>query len=525
MTWSQRYRVPIRNTTIDFNNPFCGSVPMGWSVGKPFLSASKNTAFFQYTKIGCPPSTAGKCEYVVSYDEAWLFASNDIATTNTTPSFRTLPDGQIGLYSHNRTAYPPDNLTIYQWIAEEGDVVEMGQYDPPHLYYLYRTSDGYLGLGTSTNGGLTFTAPLFAQYSQYLPGTKGYMKNPRGPITPRRLRNGRYLLLYFNRGNGGIQSSRNPYWLAAGTYNQSRGTILWSQPEVVLYTTYATTGLEDPIGTKLGYPDLFEFGDDVYMTETDKITARIHKIDASLIAGLLQQGTRAGEPPLTPLLVWESGAPGAQHVIPTPFDGIDVSMGASLTLEAWVTVTPTLSPRPIILCGITQHPHSPLLHFLAPGADAESSALTTLFRHTATQTVVAMTSQNLTLFQEATEGESVSAPESSSHHLVLVVDGLARIATYYVDGVLLDGDTQKGTGFFELAVLFKKHMSSTPQLDNHTSSLHSHRPHPSHQGDLGQCRVGDSVTSLRVYASPPGEQTRGYLRTSEVVASFLQGPK
>ena len=274
-----------------------------------------------------------------------------------------------------------------------------------------------------------------------------------------------------------------------------------------------------------GYPDLFEFGDDVYMTETDKITARIHKIDASLIAGLLQQGTRAGAPPLTPLLVWESGAPGAQHVIPTPFDGIDVSMGASLTLEAWVAVTSPLSPRPIILCGVTNHSQAPLLHFWAPGANAESSALTTLFRHTATQTVVAMTSQNLTLFHEATEGESVSAPSPSSHHLVLVVDGLAQIATYYVDGVLLDGDNQMGTGFFELAVLFKKHMSNLLHPDDHTaSSLDGHRPRPSHQGALGQCRVGDSVLSLRVYASPPGKQARGYLRTSEVVASFLQGP-
>ena len=74
------------------------------------------------------------------------------------------------------------------------------QHHPPHLYYLYRTSDGFLGLGTSTDGGRTFASPLFAEYSRHLPGSEGYLKNPRGPITPRRLRNGRYLLLYFNRG-------------------------------------------------------------------------------------------------------------------------------------------------------------------------------------------------------------------------------------------------------------------------------------------------------------------------------------
>ena len=82
VTWSQRYRIPIRNTTIDFNNAFSGAIPMGWSVGKPFLSASRSTAFLQYTKIGCPPSAAGKCEYVVSYDEVCYRACTDVCHPN-----------------------------------------------------------------------------------------------------------------------------------------------------------------------------------------------------------------------------------------------------------------------------------------------------------------------------------------------------------------------------------------------------------------------------------------------------------
>ena len=279
-----------------------------------------------------------------------------------------------------------------------------------------------------------------------------------------------------------------------------------------------------------GYPDLFEFGDDVYMTETDKITARIHKIDPTLITGLLQQGTRAGSPPLTPSLVWVNTTTGARHDIPTPFDGIDISMGASLTIEAWVKVTSSPSPRPIILCGVTNHSQAPLLHFWAPGANAEASALTTLFRHTITRTVVAMTSQNLTLFSNnAKKHELVSPLKHSSHHIVLVVDGLAQIGTYYVDGVLLDGARQMGTGFFELAVLLKKHTSSLHNrfphpLEDAVSSVLTHHHDPSYQGSVGQCRIGDGVSSLRVYTSSPGEQTRGYLRTSEVVASFLEGP-
>ena len=166
-TFSQRRSVPIRPTTIDLENPFRGQVPMGWSVGKPFV-ATDGTAYFQYTKIGCPPSQAYNCDMVVSYDEAWLFASKDLtkASAGQAPTFVTLPSGNVGLTAHNRTdnetsspithsalklkPQPPPNPTGQNsWIAEEGDVVEMGSFSPAHLYYMYRTSDGYLGVGTS----------------------------------------------------------------------------------------------------------------------------------------------------------------------------------------------------------------------------------------------------------------------------------------------------------------------------------------------------------------------------------------
>lgn len=189
-------------------------------------------------------------------------------------------------------------------------------------------------MGTSTDGGEHFHAPLYAEYARKLLNTSGRLKNPRGPITPRRFSNGRYLLLYFNRANGGIQGNRNPYWLAAGTYDAARDVIWWSQPEIILYTHYATVdandasggaqqarraGAADKIGEKLGYPDLFEFEGSYYMTETDKITARLHHLPPDLVSDLFAQGMATGGPTtLKPLFqrVRSAGSANCLHPFP-----------------------------------------------------------------------------------------------------------------------------------------------------------------------------------------------------------------
>ena len=537
LSWSARHEVPIRATAIDRGNAFGGKIPQGWSVGKPFV-ANDGTAFFQLTKIGCPPAEAGTCELDVSYDEAWLYASADINSATpegAIPTFITLPTGDKGLAAHNRSsggnatittgspvgaerAMPPNVMPTPtgtgSWIAEEGDLVEMGAHTPPRLYYVYRTSDGYLGVGTSADGGLSFAAPLYAEYAHSLPGEYNRLKNPRGPITPRRVFGNRYLLLYFNRGAGGIEGGRNPYFLSAGTYDQSRGTIVWSQPELVLYTVYSTSasGADRP-GTKMGYPDLFEDHGDVWITETDKITARIHKVDRDLIAGLLAQGSVAGQPiSIKPRFSATFEAAGGAHtIVPTPFSGLDISAGSSISIEAWIVAPADRpgSPEPVIVCGDTVGTGT-LVHFFAPGAHAESTALTALLRGPATNKTVSITSQNLTLF--GINSQLGDGAWGRLHQVVLIVDGQAQIATYFVDGVFLDGGAQLGTGFYELAELFGVNSAA-------------HVVAPQSKDRNLNCSVGGHVRAIRVYGSSnaPGS-ARGFLRTSEVVASFQDGP-
>jgi hypothetical protein len=650
-SWSDRQQVSIRDSQIDRQNPFNGTVPMGWSVGKPFISTD-GTAYFQYTKVGCPPSQRYNCDLIVNYDEAWLYASKDIAAGATQPHFETLPSGDVGLVAHNRTGNesiattrvfagpetdsingscfrdcppspsdpggchakfdpqervlphqvcessgicshlsrescgnactglgyrlaaveaghqcmcgdklasnsssalasqrecdspctgavgetcggkfrafvfeakhrseppskpshhhnPPNSMPavtgVNSWIAEEGDVVEMGNHTPTHLYYVYRTSDGYLGVGTSTDGGRHFISPSYAEYETSLLNTSGRLKNPRGPITPRRFKNGRYLLLYFNRANGGIEGSRNPYFLSAGTYDAIKGTILWSQPEIILYTKYASSATgNDPIGDKLGYPDLFEDqgtpdGRQYYMTETDKITARIHKFDPVLVEGLFAQGAASGQPrELKP--VYDASKPPRHIANPLALldkQLIDITAGDSLTIEAWVNPVPQGAPaRPVLACGETNGT-GPLFHFFAPGG--RGRALAVLFRGMTELNAHALATEQIA---------QLGATTSRAHQVVMVVDGDAKIASFLVDGVLLDGSDELGTGFAELAPLINQ--------DGRQSAL-------GHEHVSQDCMVGPDVRHLRVYGSKRGSRQRGYLRTSEVVASFHDG--
>ena len=146
--------------------------------------------------------------------------------------------------------------------------------------------------------GFRFWDPRQSAHGRFVPvepatptvgvGTPGYgLKNPRGPITPKRMGNGQYLMLFYNDdGSSGIfpAESRNPYWLTCGVEVEGHG-ILWSQPEVALYDRY-NHGKEAG-----GYPDFIESAETgaIYITETQKTTARIHKIDESLLGALFGQ--------------------------------------------------------------------------------------------------------------------------------------------------------------------------------------------------------------------------------------------
>jgi hypothetical protein len=77
----------------------------------------------------------------------------------------------------------------------------------------------------------------------------------------------------------GFYRGRNPAWVCGGV--ERDGHIHWSQPEILLY--------DDDPSVRISYPDFIEQDGRIYVTETQKETARVHAIDPTLLEGLWNQ--------------------------------------------------------------------------------------------------------------------------------------------------------------------------------------------------------------------------------------------
>jgi len=271
-TWSNRYyKVPIRETRIDRENVTGGKVRFMWNVGRPFVL--NGAAYISIHKV------AGFGDGFLVGSEGWLVKSDNILTESDPEQivWETLPEGDTGL----RT--PPGGGPV----AEEQSYVVLSD---GSVYCVYRTIDGWLAESYSRDGGRTWAVP---QYKCYADGRR--MKNPRAAAFVWRCRNGRYLQWFHNHGGRFIgehgldepvkspYEDRNPVWVSAGIEQDDPGgkILQWSQPEVLLYH-------DDPF-IRMSYPDMIELDDGLYITETQKNIARMHKIDTIFLDKLFGQ--------------------------------------------------------------------------------------------------------------------------------------------------------------------------------------------------------------------------------------------
>lgn len=258
-SWSdKRYVIDVREMEIDRNNPYQGKIKFFWNVGKPFRD--EGLGYVPLHKVG----NIGK--YFFTKSEGVLLKSPNILTEKDPEkiTWETLPEGEIGL----RT--PPGGGEIAE--EQSFSVLSDGSF-----FCVYRTVDGHPVCTYSRDKGKTWTTPQYMTYTYK--GRK--FKHPRAANFAWKCSNGQFLYWFHNHG-GKNYESRNPVWICAGHEKETPEglRIEWSQPEILLYD-------DDPF-IRMSYPDMVEQNGDFYVTETQKHTARLHRIDPFFIQTLFQ---------------------------------------------------------------------------------------------------------------------------------------------------------------------------------------------------------------------------------------------
>ena len=261
-TWSrQRWFIPVRETNIDRRNPYNGDVRFFWGVGKPIRH--KDSMYLGFTKV----ESFG--ETFIAASESWFLrcANIDSQRDPAKLDWETLPEGDDGLKSPKNSIASEVNLTG----LSDGS-----------LFCTYRTVAGHPCHAYSRDDGKTWTKPAFMTYG---PGGK-LVDHPRAANFVRKLTEGpykgRYIYWFHNNKTKGWDG-RNPAYLLGGVEVDGKdgSYIQWGEPLAVLYD-------KNP-KTRISYPD-FIWDDGLYITETQKETARVHRIPDEFLQRLWGKG-------------------------------------------------------------------------------------------------------------------------------------------------------------------------------------------------------------------------------------------
>ncbi len=408
-TWSaERHEIPMRLFECDRNNTYGGNVQFFWGVGKPFIH--KGAVYVCASKVG------GFGKGFFEQNEGVLFCSRNLLTEPDPAKheWETLPDGDIGM----RT---PDGGGP---VAGEFNATAMND---GSLFGTYRTIDGFSCHAYSRDDGHTWEQG----WMTYGPGQRR-VKNPRAANFVRRFANGKYIYWYHNHGGTVLGNTegrehlayahRNPAWLCGGI--EKDGVIHWSQPEIVLY--------DEDIGTRMSYPDLLEQDGKYFISETQKLIARTHEIDPTLLEGMWAQ--HENRKLTTNGIAAEWTTPGAVQMPELP----ELWKGDGFSIDLRV-------------CFDDLAPHQVLLD--SRNAEGRGLLLTTTDRQTVKLTIIGRTcalpgsrwSGGLT--ECAWECDCGLLDFGKTHHLTFIVDGGPKIITVLVDGMLCDGGTERQYGW------------------------------------------------------------------------------
>ncbi len=280
-TWSgRRITIPVREFEIDRKNTHHGAIRFFWNVGKPFVDQA--TAYVPLHKVG------GFGSGFFTSSEGALVASGDLLTVNdpSAATWETLPEGDTGIRAPE--GHGP--------IAEEHSFAVLSD---GSFFVVYRTISGYSACSYSRDKGRTWSPPDRMRHADGRP-----IKHPRAANFVWKCSNGKYLYWFHNNGGAYVQrmqdvdasfpyTNRNPVWLSGGVEADSpEGRVVqWSEPEIILYD-------DDPL-VRMSYPDLIEEDGRLFVSETQKESARVHELDMEIVSGLWGQFDRDTKKPET----------------------------------------------------------------------------------------------------------------------------------------------------------------------------------------------------------------------------------
>ena len=338
-------------------------------------------------------------------------------------------------------------------------------------------------------------------------------------------------MLFYNNGASGF-ANRNPYWLVPGWLSPSGGSIQWGEPEVGLYSVDASVstsrgrpGYPDFIvvppgqGPGQGSSDAGSSNGELYITETEKVHCRLHRVADDLLALLLDQRTLASavetdivahigsgsgsgsDSNTTAVNGLSSLAAGSVAKIPFSDGGFSnaASAGFAITARFLGPLTPLTSDN------ATQTQTQDIFSTQKRAADGLTPLGMRLSKDFVQETITLQIGHEgpthlsipfrFTLDQACTEWLTAPGP----HFFAVSADPASLIVTAMVDGVLCDGGAGAAQGWAQL-----------PRGEDNPLQFVAAG---AAEGTVGPLSTG--LHELRVYGR--------YLRTGEMLGNFRSG--
>ena len=445
LTWSDsHYTIPVPYNYIETINSFSkskngtGDVQIMWQVDH-MKTMKDNTLIFAFTKIGT---------YAVApVEEIFILSSKNILT-ETDPTkvvWDMWPHGEHGIGAVNDF----DSPTI---ITEEPHVLPI--FNDDILYVVWRTNQGYMGHSQSKPGqkySETWETSSFATYlSTWADNYENcsFVKNPRGPLSPKRQKNGLILMTYYNTAPLGAFAShmkvndRNNMWLTVGheiILKNGDKTVQWTQPELALYERDHTRGH--------GYPDVItDLDGQIYITETYKSKpqseAKTHTINMELIDLLYKQTTINTTATKNMLFSLNKATIAFPKTDPSPLPNFMKYDKKRYGFTMDVFMKPISSAAAAAAAAAAAVGSTTATTLISALDDHHMTGMSIqYYNHNGTVTLT-MQDDSMNVIQFGTDpicSKYLLDTMHLSHHIGVVVDGGPKMISFIVDGKLCDG--------------------------------------------------------------------------------------